>query len=327
MASRCPGVATCLAGALVGCAVVGFSQESAFAFGVQFRAATQATSSTLGQSSSQTASLNGRSTLAGVSTVPGVAAVLVAVALTMRGTSTRSRAQSKGCTEGDASETSRRPFILSFAASAAAVVPLPGSAIEVDVPDRINADPYELIGMTEADTENAKLDRAEFYMHKVYKTDTYQVLKHMKISASLDKGTPNMEKWNKRIKEEMNDWVALYRRQDAVVGRQSYYSLYSAVNTLASHFTSYGPKFPFPNKRRPRFFELINTTEKYLEKANDFQAEPPTDVLLWEVRHFFAAVEIGRNKVASLPAGLLLLQQRWRLAAFVVALQRQMGQA
>ena len=28
------------------------------------------------------------------------------------------------------------------------------------------------------------------------------------------KGTPNMEKWNKRVKEEMNDWVALYRRQD-----------------------------------------------------------------------------------------------------------------
>ena len=23
-----------------------------------------------------------------------------------------------------------------------------------------------------------------------------------------------MEKWNKRVKEEMNDWVALYRRQD-----------------------------------------------------------------------------------------------------------------
>ncbi|CAE8693296.1 unnamed protein product, partial [Polarella glacialis] len=100
-----------------------------------------------------------------------------------------------------------------------------------------------------------------------YRDDTYQVVKHMKISASLDKGTPNMEKWNNRIKEEMDDWFALYRRQDAVVGRQSYYSLFSAVNTLASHFTSYGPKYPFPNKLRPRFFELINTTEKYLEKG------------------------------------------------------------
>merc|ERR1712187_393378 len=107
-------------------------------------------------------------------------------------------------------------------------------------------DPYELIGMAEPDKDSE--DKKEFYMKKKYRADTYQLVKHMKISGSLDKGTPNMEKLNKRVKEEMNDWVALYRRQDLVVGRQSYYSLYSAVNTLASHFTSYGPKFPFPNK-------------------------------------------------------------------------------
>mmetsp|Transcript_39541 Transcript_39541/g.105496 ORF Transcript_39541/g.105496 Transcript_39541/m.105496 type:complete len:264 (-) Transcript_39541:140-931(-) len=135
----------------------------------------------------------------------------------------------------------------------------------VDVPDRISEDPFVLVGL--ADPDNEKEDKKEFYMKKKYRQDTYQLVKHMKISGSLDKGTPNMEKWNKRVKEEMNDWIALYRRQDLVVGRQSYYSLYSAVNTLASHFTSYGPKFPFPNKRRPRFFELINTTEKYLEKG------------------------------------------------------------
>ncbi|CAE7195572.1 PSB27-1 [Symbiodinium natans] len=104
-------------------------------------------------------------------------------------------------------------------------------------------------------------------MKSKYRQDTYQVMKHMKISASLDKGTPNMEKWNSRIKKEMNDWLALYRRQNLSVGRQSYYSLYSAINTLASHFTSYGPKFPFPNKRRPRFYELCNQVEKYLEKG------------------------------------------------------------
>ena len=89
------------------------------------------------------------------------------------------------------------------------------------------------------------------------------------------------ERWNTRIKKEMNDWLAIYRRQNVSVGRldipsaifafngvlpkrlslqhitcaswgvsickwhitperQSYYSLYSAINTLASHFTSYG---------------------------------------------------------------------------------------
>merc|ERR1711974_477022 len=147
--------------------------------------------------------------------------------------------------------------------AAAGLAPMGGTATEalaeapaVDLPDRISEDPYQLIGMV--DPSNSKDDKKEFYMKKKYREDTYQVLKHMKISGSLDKGTPNMQKWNLRVKEEMDDWVAMYRRQDLVVGRQSYYALYSAINTLASHFTSYGPKFPFPSKRRPRFYELVN---------------------------------------------------------------------
>mmetsp|Transcript_76735 Transcript_76735/g.106575 ORF Transcript_76735/g.106575 Transcript_76735/m.106575 type:complete len:213 (-) Transcript_76735:99-737(-) len=154
------------------------------------------------------------------------------------------------------------------AANAQAAAVTPGQTLagpSVDVPDRINADPYELIGME--DPDNKKEDYKTFYMKQKYRADTYQVMKHMKISASLDKGTPNMERWNTRIKKEMNDWLAIYRRQNVSVGRQSYYSLYSAINTLASHFTSYGPKFPFPNKRRPRFFELCQQVEKYLEKG------------------------------------------------------------
>jgi len=156
---------------------------------------------------------------------------------------------------------------LSFlgASAAEAQAPPPAEKPKVDVPDRINADPYELIGMEKP--EDRVEDYKTFYMKKNYRNDSYQVLKHMKISASLDKGSPKMEQWNTRVKEEMNDWLALYRRQDNVKGRQSYYSLYSAVNTLASHFTSYGAKFPFPNKRRPRFFELTTNTEKFLEKG------------------------------------------------------------
>eukprot|EP00443_Scrippsiella_acuminata_P010550 CAMPEP_0115294056 /NCGR_PEP_ID=MMETSP0270-20121206/65988_1 /TAXON_ID=71861 /ORGANISM="Scrippsiella trochoidea, Strain CCMP3099" /LENGTH=270 /DNA_ID=CAMNT_0002711575 /DNA_START=116 /DNA_END=928 /DNA_ORIENTATION=+ len=175
------------------------------------------------------------------------------------------RAAAEHHTEQESAATGRRSLLATVAAVSAVTPAAAALAAPVDVPDRINQDPYELIGLS--NSEDSKEDKKEFYMKKKYRADTYQLLKHMKISGSLDKGTPNMEKWNKRIKEEMNDWVALYRRQDLVVGRQSYYSLYSAVNTLASHFTSYGPKFPFPSKRRARFYELINTTEKYLEKG------------------------------------------------------------
>jgi len=136
---------------------------------------------------------------------------------------------------------------------------------KVEIPDRIKEDPFELIGMD--DPSDQKSDFKYFYMKRNYRLDSYQVMKHMKLSASLDKGTPRMDEWNSRVKREMNDWLALYRRQDQVVGRSSYYSMYSAVNSLASHFTSYGTKFPFPKKKRPRFYELMNVTEKYLEKG------------------------------------------------------------
>lgn len=194
-----------------------------------------------------------------------------AVAVSAAGRRVATRALGSNTTE----ETSRRALLMPAALLAAAASMEPANAQVsggpsnpvpvVDLPDRITQDPYELIGME--NPSNEKEDYKVFYMKRKYRDDTYQVLKHMKISASLDKGTPNMEKWNMRVKEEMNDWLALYRRQDAIVGRQSYYSLFSAVNTLASHLTSYGPKYPFPNKRRPRFFELTNTTEKYLEKG------------------------------------------------------------
>lgn len=170
----------------------------------------------------------------------------------------------------DIETASRRSaaFVAFAAGSLGAAAPSFAEAqapIEIDLPPKINQDPYELLQIS--DPDNAKQDKNEFFLKRNYKEDTYQLVKHMKISASIDKGTPNMERFQKRIKEEMNDWVALYRRQDSVVGRQSYYSLYSAVNTLSSHLASYGPKFPFPNKRRPRFYQLIAQTEKYLEKG------------------------------------------------------------
>lgn len=243
--------------------------SSAFCFSPQSRGTPikQVPHSAIGSaaSGSETAQIH-RVTWTGTSFL-GFIAILVATGFVVRGGAMRAGADRQHTGDDDFT-VSRRSTVIPAALTAAGVtgaVSVPAFAVEVDVPDRINSDPYQLIGMENPDNEKA--DRAEFYMKKQYKSDTYQVLKHMKISGSLDKGTPNMEKWNKRIKEEMNDWVALYRRQEAVVGRQSYYSLYSAVNTLASHFTSYGPKFPFPSKRRPRFYELINTTEKYLEKG------------------------------------------------------------
>uniref|UniRef100_A0A7S4VDU9 Uncharacterized protein n=1 Tax=Alexandrium monilatum TaxID=311494 RepID=A0A7S4VDU9_9DINO len=258
----------CIAAALAVCLLPAGSRVHSFSVGGLRTGAHRLAGAALTGEAAQAAlpsAWGGTAAPAGLSAC-GLCAVLAVAGCAVRGLAVIVRRARKEGADGDLA-MSRRVAVLPAAlltGGAACLAPEATFAEAVELPDRINADPYDLIGMT--NPEDSKVDKKEFYMKKDYKQDTYQVLKHMKISASLDKGTPNMEKWNRRIKEEMDDWVALYRRQDAVVGRQSYYSLYSAVNTLASHFTSYGPKFPFPNKRRPRFFELVNTTEKYLEK-------------------------------------------------------------
>lgn len=64
-------------------------------------------------------------------------------------------------------------FELSREAQAASVMPGQTlSAPQVDVPDRINADPYELIGMDNPDDK--KEDYKTFYMKQKYRQDTYQ---------------------------------------------------------------------------------------------------------------------------------------------------------
>ena len=69
-----------------------------------------------------------------------------------------------------------------------------------------------------------------------------------------------------KTKDEMGDFVAYYRRFSGVNGKQSYSLLYTSINVLAGHYTSYGVKFPVPEKRRKRLLQEFNDIEKNLRK-------------------------------------------------------------
>mmetsp|Transcript_950 Transcript_950/g.2818 ORF Transcript_950/g.2818 Transcript_950/m.2818 type:complete len:187 (-) Transcript_950:153-713(-) len=99
-----------------------------------------------------------------------------------------------------------------------------------------------------------------------YYTDAAKVVSHMKLATSLDKGAPNMEKIALNTKKEMSDFVAFYRRFTNVSGKQSFSTLYTSINVLAGHYTSYGPKFPVPEKRRKRLYQEYAEIEKNIKK-------------------------------------------------------------
>ena len=68
------------------------------------------------------------------------------------------------------------------------------------------------------------------------------------------------------VKNEMLDFVSYYRRFNGIAGKQSFSLLYTSVNVLAGHYTSYGTKFPVPEKRRKRLMIEFNDIEKQCRK-------------------------------------------------------------
>mmetsp|Transcript_11350 Transcript_11350/g.26667 ORF Transcript_11350/g.26667 Transcript_11350/m.26667 type:complete len:192 (+) Transcript_11350:55-630(+) len=102
---------------------------------------------------------------------------------------------------------------------------------------------------------------------KDYYADATRVVKHMEYATQQDKGAANMDEINKNMKKEMVDFVSFYRRFNNVAGKQSFSTLYTAINVLAGHYTSYGTKFPVPEKRRKRLYQEYAEIEKNIKKG------------------------------------------------------------
>merc|ERR1719213_1506642 len=97
-----------------------------------------------------------------------------------------------------------------------------------------------------------------------YDEDASKVRGHMKIATGLGKGADNMEAFGKNMKKEMIDFVSYYRRFPKVAGKPSFSTLYTSINVLAGHYTSYGYKYPLPEKRRKRLYQEYAEIEKSL---------------------------------------------------------------
>jgi photosystem II Psb27 protein len=88
----------------------------------------------------------------------------------------------------------------------------------------------------------------------------------MRYAVQVEKGNPVISEVASQTRSEMNDFVSFYRRFTGIQGRQSYSLLYTSINVLAGHYTSYGVKFPVPEKRRKRLLQEFNDIEKNIKK-------------------------------------------------------------
>jgi len=100
-----------------------------------------------------------------------------------------------------------------------------------------------------------------------YDEDAAKVRKHMVTATGLAKGSKDMEDFGKNMKKEMVDFVSYYRRFPKISGKPSFSTLYTSINVLAGHYTSYGFKYPLPEKRRKRLYQEYAEIEKSLKRS------------------------------------------------------------
>lgn len=100
-----------------------------------------------------------------------------------------------------------------------------------------------------------------------YKTDANTVLADMRVACTLTRGAPNMDQTVTLVRHEMNDFVALYRRNNKVSGNPSFSTLYTAINTLSGHYANYGNAYPVPEKRKKRLLQQFTEVDRALSRG------------------------------------------------------------
>merc|ERR1712232_1094933 len=159
-----------------------------------------------------------------------------------------------GVTAADTAVSDRRAFFQKIGAAsvtAAAVFPVVASA-EIEVPPQVTE--YEF-----------PTDWGMKY--KSYEEDAAKVRNHMVVATGLGKGATEMETFGKNMKQEMVDFVSYYRRFPKVAGKPSFSTLYTSINVLAGHYTSYGFRYPLPEKRRKRLYQEYAEITKSLKRG------------------------------------------------------------
>lgn len=100
-----------------------------------------------------------------------------------------------------------------------------------------------------------------------YEKETTAIIAASLATFELAKDNPAREGALKAARQEINGWVAKYRRDPKFAGRPSFGNTYSAVNGLAGHINSFGYKTPVPAKRAERMIKELADAEKLLARG------------------------------------------------------------
>mmetsp|Transcript_29553 Transcript_29553/g.53602 ORF Transcript_29553/g.53602 Transcript_29553/m.53602 type:complete len:174 (+) Transcript_29553:96-617(+) len=161
-------------------------------------------------------------------------------------------ASSAGAFSVSNNQSARRQFLQTASTAAVSTILLPTIAsAEIVVPEQSKE--YEF--------------PADWGLTYNYESDAAKVRTHMVTATGMAKGSERMEDFGKNLKKEMIEFVSYYRRFPQVAGKPSFSTLYTSINVLAGHYTSYGYKYPLPEKRRKRLYQEYAEIDKSLKRS------------------------------------------------------------
>ncbi len=98
-----------------------------------------------------------------------------------------------------------------------------------------------------------------------FRGDTLALINSLRTAIELPEDAPNKAAAQTDARVKINDFVALYRRDEALNSLASFTTIRTALNSLAAHYASY-PNRPLPDKLKKRLEQEFRQVEVALER-------------------------------------------------------------
>lgn len=98
-----------------------------------------------------------------------------------------------------------------------------------------------------------------------FREDTLALISSLREAIALPDNDPNKKAAQAEARKKLNDFFALYRRDDSLRSLSSFMTMQTALNSLAGHYSSY-PNRPLPEKLKARLEQEFKQVELALDR-------------------------------------------------------------
>nr|2Y6X_A Chain A, PHOTOSYSTEM II 11 KD PROTEIN [Thermosynechococcus vestitus] len=98
-----------------------------------------------------------------------------------------------------------------------------------------------------------------------FREDTLALISSLREAIALPENDPNKKAAQAEARKKLNDFFALYRRDDSLRSLSSFMTMQTALNSLAGHYSSY-PNRPLPEKLKARLEQEFKQVELALDR-------------------------------------------------------------